>query len=185
MKLFLVLLLTLAVALLAARERIGFGSQRPERYADTGPKLALAQHLAGPLVSEGVIHGPLGNVRARFVARMSGEWNAEGGVLREHFVYADSGETQQREWTVAFGEGGRFSATAPDIVGEATGRLSGSTARMQYRLRLPERAGGHVLDVTDWLYLLPNGTIVNRSEMRKFGIRVAELAATIRPDKNP
>jgi len=29
--------------------------------------------------------------------------------------------------------------------------------------------------------MLENGTIVNRSQMRKFGIKVAELVATIRP----
>ena len=39
----------------------------------------------------------------------------------------------------------------------------------------------HALDVTDWMYLMENGTIMNRSEMRKFGIKVAELIATIRP----
>ena len=38
-----------------------------------------------------------------------------------------------------------------------------------------------MLDVTDWMYLMENGTIMNRSEMRKFGIKVAELIATIRP----
>ena len=52
---------------------------------------------------------------------------------------------------------------------------------MRYKLRLAEDAGGHVLDVVDWLYLMENGTIVNRSQMRKFGIKVAELVASIRP----
>ena len=51
---------------------------------------------------------------------------------------------------------------------------------MRYRLRLAKDAGGHLLNVTDWLYLAPNGVILNRSEMRKFGIKVAELVATIR-----
>ncbi len=40
---------------------------------------------------------------------------------------------------------------------------------------------GHVLDVTDWMYLMENGTIMNRSQFRKFGIKVAELVATMRP----
>ena len=49
-----------------------------------------------------------------------------------------------------------------------------------YRLRLPEESGGHVLDAVDWMYLTPNGTVVNRSQFRKFGIKVAELVATMR-----
>jgi hypothetical protein len=45
---------------------------------------------------------------------------------------------------------------------------------------MAESAGGHVLDVTDWMYLMENGTIMNRSQFRKFGIKVAELVATMR-----
>lgn len=32
-----------------------------------------------------------------------------------------------------------------------------------------------------WMYLSDNGTILNRSQFRKFGIRVAEMVATMRP----
>ena len=52
---------------------------------------------------------------------------------------------------------------------------------MKYKIRLPEDAGGHVLSVVDWMYLVDNGTILNRSQMRKFGVKVAELVATMRP----
>jgi len=38
-----------------------------------------------------------------------------------------------------------------------------------------------VLKTVDWMYLTPDGTIVNRSQFRKFGIKVAELVATLRP----
>jgi DNA/RNA endonuclease G (NUC1) len=52
---------------------------------------------------------------------------------------------------------------------------------LNYKIKLTEDAGGHVLNVTDWMYLAPNGAIVNRSQFRKFGIKVAELVATMRP----
>jgi hypothetical protein len=38
-----------------------------------------------------------------------------------------------------------------------------------------------VLDTVDWMYLAPNGAIMNRSQFRKFGFTVAELVATMRP----
>ena len=79
------------------------------------------------------------------------------------------------------GNDGHFTATAEDIIGTGTGRQLGAMVQLSYRIRLPEDAGGHVLDVTDWMYLMENGTILNRSEMRKFGIKVAELIATMRP----
>ena len=110
---------------------------------------------------------------------MRGQWQGDSGTLSEDFTYAD-GSTQARLWTLTMGEGGAFTATAPDIEGLARGQQSGATVRMTYRLRLPADAGGHVLDVTDWLYLMPNGAIMNKSEMRKFGVKVAELVATIR-----
>jgi hypothetical protein len=31
------------------------------------------------------------------------------------------------------------------------------------------------------MYLMSNGSIMNRSQFRKFGIKVAELVATMRP----
>jgi len=52
---------------------------------------------------------------------------------------------------------------------------------LNYNIKLSEEAGGHVLGVTDWMYMTPNGNVVNRSQFRKFGIKVAELVATMRP----
>ena len=47
--------------------------------------------------------------------------------------------------------------------------------------RLPENAGRHILSVVRWIYLLENGVIINRNQFRKFGFKVAELVATLRP----
>ena len=127
-----------------------------------------------------MIYGPRGRVVSRFVARMHGEWDGSSGTLSEDFSYAN-GSTQARKWYLTMGNDGHFTATAEDIIGTGTGRQLGAMVQLSYRIRLPEDAGGHVLDVTDWMYLMENGTILNRSEMRKFGIKVAELIATMRP----
>lgn len=177
------LLLALALSallLVAVKWRFfGFRAQSPGDYAGTTPAFDPRRHLSGAMLSEGVIHGPAGRVTSRFVARMTGDWGNAGGTLAEEFRFA-SGERLNRCWTITETGPARFTATAPDIEGEAVGEVSGATLRMRYRLRLGEAAGGHVVSVTDWLYLAPDGAIINRSEMRKFGIRVAELIATIR-----
>ncbi len=59
--------------------------------------------------------------------------------------------------------------------------VSGATATLRYRLRLPEAGGGWQVDVTDWLYRGTDGVIVNRAQFRRFGILVGELVGTIRP----
>jgi hypothetical protein len=133
------------------------------------------------MVSEGIIYGPTGRVTTRFVADMNGVWRDDGtATLGESFRYA-SGGTQEREWRITMRPDGNFTAVAEDIIGEAVGELSGATLRMRYRIRLPESGGGWEMDVTDWLYLAEDGVILNRSQFRRFGIKLAELVATIRP----
>jgi len=169
---------TLALMALAARFA-GFGAQRPADYAEAEPRLDLREHLNGPIKCEGVIYGPLGRVASRFDADFEAEWQGNGGIMREHFRY-DSGNRQDREWRLTLSNDGSIRAEADDLVGTGTGRQIGAAARLSYRIRLPDEAGGHVLSVTDWMYLTPGGVIVNRSQFRKFGIKVAELVATMR-----
>ena len=174
------LILALGIALIVAR-RVGFGSQRPAHYANLpGPAFDPRQHLNGPILCEGVIYGPFGHVTSRFVARFEGRWEGNRGTLTEHFRY-DSGETQDREWHLSLGNDGTMQASASDLVGAGQGVVSGPTVQMTYNLRLPDKAGGHVLKVNDWMYLTENGTIMNRSQFRKYGLKVAELVATMRP----
>ena len=173
-------LATAALLTLLSR-RMGFLAQAPDDYAETGPTFDLKTHLDGAMVCEGVIYGPTGRVTSRFTADFDARWDGNRGVMREHFRY-DSGTVQNREWRLLVDDDGLVQADADDLVGAGRGAQSGSGVRLAYRIRLPESAGGHVLDVVDWMYLLDNGTIINRSQFRKFGIKVAELVATIRPD---
>ncbi len=160
--------------------RLGFQAQSPEDYAD-GPTFDIRKVLNGPLVCDGIIYGPTGRVSSRFVAEFEAEWTGNSGIMREHFRY-DSGVSQDREWRLTVDEDGRIKADADDLVGPGTGQQTGSGVQLTYTIRLPESAGGHALNVTDWMYLLENGTIMNRSQFRKFGFKVGELVATMRPD---
>ncbi len=167
-------------AVLLRRRYASFRAQRPDHYAHLSPPFDLRHHLSGPLVLEGILYGPTGRVTSRFVADAEGIWQGDDGTLRETFHY-DSGRVQAREWKLRLLPGNRIEGRADDVDGIATGQISGPTVQMHYRYRLPADAGGHVLSVTDWMYLAPNGSILNRSQFVKAGITVAELVATIRP----
>jgi hypothetical protein len=160
--------------------KLSFAAQSPADYAGKGPTFDLRRHLQGPLICEGMVFGPTGRVTSRFVADMDGVWDGDRGTLRERFRY-DNGRIQTREWRLTALPGGEIKAEADDVPGHGTGRAEGSAVMLRYRIRLDPEAGGHTLDVTDWMYLLDNGTILNRSQFRKFGIMVAELQAVIRP----
>ncbi|WP_299849266.1 DUF3833 domain-containing protein [uncultured Roseovarius sp.] len=179
----LLVLLLLIVAGVAAKTLLfSFRAQKPDDYAGSGPAFSLRDALSGRIASEGLIYGPNGRVTNSFTAVMEGAWDGNTGTLSEDFTYSN-GRTQQRKWYLKLGNGNSFTATADDIIGEANGVISGSTVRMTYKIVLPPQAGGHVLSVTDWMYLTRDGVIMNRSEMRKFGLKVAELVATMRPEK--
>ncbi|MDW3224119.1 MAG: DUF3833 family protein [Paracoccaceae bacterium] len=162
------------------RKKLGFTAQNPSDYEDAMPEFDVRKHLNGPITCEGVIFGPFGRVSSRFVADFEGSWDGENGSLKEAFTY-DDGSSQNREWHLSLGEDGSLLAMADDVVGQGTGCQTGSTVQLKYRIKLPEASGGHVLDTVDWMYLTPNGTIINRSQFRKFGFKVAELVATMRP----
>jgi hypothetical protein len=172
-------LITLVLVAMKARFT-GFRSQKPADMAALGPRFDLRTHLNGPILCEGVIYGPTGKVASRFVADMEGTWDGNTGVLKERFRY-DSGRIQDRHWVLKLGNDGTIRAEAPDVIGTGEGRAEGPGVLLRYRIKLDEEAGGHELDVTDWMYLMENGTIMNRSQFTKFGITVAELVATLRP----
>lgn len=179
---FLVMLGAVSVGILGyLKERyFGFEAQSPRDYAKGGgDAFDLRTHLSGPILCEGVIYGPSGRVTSRFVGDFEAVWHGNVGIMEEKFVY-DGGEVQTRRWHLTLGNDGNIRAIAPDVVGEGRGTQAGSAVQLRYRIRLPEAQGGHVLDTTDWMYLAPNGTIVNRSQFRKYGIKVAELVATMR-----
>ncbi|MEM9579945.1 MAG: DUF3833 family protein [Pseudomonadota bacterium] len=156
-----------------------FMAQSPMDYAQDDAQFDLRSHLNGPIECEGVIYGPTGRVTSRFTGMFEAQWTGNTGIMREEFRY-DSGTVQHREWHLTLGNDGKIKAEAADVIGTGTGSQVGSAVQLKYRIRLPEEAGGHVLNTVDWMYLAPNGSIVNRSQFRKFGIKVAELVATMR-----
>jgi hypothetical protein len=136
--------------------------------------------LNGPIACEGVIYGPMGRVTSRFVADFEASWQGNVGTMTEVFRY-DSGTVQNRKWTLTLGNDGAIRAEAADVIGTGTGKQAGNAVLLNYRIKLAPEAGGHVLDTTDWMYLTETGVIMNRSQFRKYGIKVAELVATMRP----
>jgi len=180
MKILAALLLLVVAGGVAKTMLLSFRAQSPTDYADTGPAFSLKEHLSGQILSEGVIYGPTGKMANSFIAEMVGEWNGDTGTLTEHFTYSNGAE-QHRKWYLKLGPDNTFTATADDIVGVAQGTVSGATVMLRYKIVLPPESGGYTLTATDWMYLTRDGAIMNKSEMRKFGIKVAELIATMRP----
>ena len=170
--------------LVTIRKRLAaFPAQSPDDYDEGHPTFDLKRHLNGEMICEGVIYGPMGRVTSTFAADFSISWDGDKGVMDELFRYND-GSTQTRQWRITAKQDGKFDLEADDVPGGGSGVARGHAVQMVYPIQIPEASGGHVLACVDWMYLTPDGTIMNRSQFRKFGIKAAELIATIRP-KDP
>lgn len=184
MLVFILGVLAALAAVWAYNRMAGFASQKTSEYEGIVPTFDLRKHLNGKMTCDGMIFGPTGRVTSRFRAEMEMTWDGDRGVMDELFHY-DDGTTQTRAWHLTLGADGTVEAKAADVIGTGGGRLCGNTLGLRYTIKLPVESGGHVLDAVDWMYLQPDGTILNRSQFRKFGLKVAELFCIIRPEEKP
>lgn len=173
------LALALMLSLLAGCSTAGI-----EDYRGTRPAFDLRQFFNGPLTAHGMFQDRSGKVLRRFTVTMQGSWQGDTGVLDEQFRY-DDGETQRRVWTLKKLPNGRYSGTAADVVGEASGRTEGFALFWDYTLLLPVDGTEYEVRFDDWMYQLDDRSVLNRSVMRKFGVRLGEVTLYIRKEGAP
>ncbi|MFC3627766.1 DUF3833 domain-containing protein [Vogesella amnigena] len=171
--------LVLMLGLLAGCSTAGI-----EDYRGTQPGFDLRQFFNGPLTAHGMFQDRSGKVLRRFTVSMQGRWQGDSGVLDEQFRY-DDGETQRRVWTLKKLPDGRYSGTAADVVGEASGRTEGFALFWDYTLRLPVDGKEYEVRFDDWMYQLDARSVLNRSVMSKFGVRLGEVTLYIRKEDAP
>lgn len=150
-------------------------------YGNTTPVLDMRQFFEGKLTAHGMLQDRSGQMTRRFTASIEASWQGNTGTLLEHFIF-DDGEEQDRVWTLSLGADGRLSGTAGDVIGTASGTLAGSVLQWQYSLLIPYGDGDISVALDDWLYLIDEDTLLNRTVLRKFGFRVGELTLVIRRD---
>ena len=148
------------------------------QYASGKPLLDLAQYFTGTVDGWGMFQDRSGNVVKRFTVRIDCTWKGNEGTLDEHFEYAD-GTTQNRVWKLVK-DGNRYTGTAADVVGTAQGAASGNALRWNYVLALPVDGRTWNMDMDDWMFLVDDRTMLNRTTMSKFGFRVGEVTLSFR-----
>lgn len=164
------LLATLAVSL-------GLGacaSPGVEQYRMEEPRLDLQQYLNGRLDAWGIFQGRSGEVKKRFHAVIDASWQGDTGTLDEHFNWSD-GTTSRRVWTLVRQPDGSFRGTADDVVGTAVGTVAGNALRWQYVLALPVDGKTYHVNFDDWMFLMNDKVMLNRSYMSKWGFNLGEV----------
>ena len=147
-------------------------------YAAERPVLDLRRYFDGTIDAWGLVHDRSGKVVQRFQVAIDARWSGERGTLDETFVYAD-GRREKRVWTVVK-DGDRYTATAPDVVGTALGSASGNAVNLRYVLAVPIDGNVWNLDMDDWMFLMDDTVLLNRTTMSKLGVRVGDITIAFR-----
>ena len=158
-----------AVALLS-----GCAAPKATDYAQETPVLDLSRYFNGRLQAHGMFQDRFGKVVKRFTVAVDGKWTGNQGVLDEQFSYSD-GSTDSRVWHLTQHPDGRVTGTAADVVGEAVGQMAGNSFHWQYTLRQPIGDSVYEVQMDDWMVMVDERVILNRTSMSKLGVRLGDV----------
>jgi hypothetical protein len=148
-------------------------------YKDQQPRLDLEKYFIGTSDAWGMFQQRDGSVVKRFKVTIEGKKIAEQLVLDEKFEY-DDGSTQQRIWRLSKQADGTWHGTADDVKGIALGQIAGNALHWQYTLLLPVSGSIYEMQMDDWMYLMDQDTLINRTSMRKFGVELGQVTLFFR-----
>jgi hypothetical protein len=148
-----------------------------DQYAQQQPTLDLKTYFNGTLDAYGMFQKRSGEVVKRFHVVIDASWKGDVGTLDERFTYSD-GTTQQRIWTITQTGPQSYTGTAADVVGQAVGERAGNALRWRYVLSLPVDDKVYEVDFDDWMFLMDDRIMLNRSTMSKWGFDLGEVTLT-------
>lgn len=167
------LLLVLALSIASC------GSVDVARYADQQPTLDLERFFSQPVKAWGMFQKRSGEVAKRFEVNIVSRREGNNLILDERFLYSD-GTRQRRVWVLTpTGQGG-WIGRADDVVGVASGQVAGNTLHWRYRLNLPVGDSTYEMSMDDWMYLMDEDTLINRTHMSKFGVEAGQVTLFFR-----
>ncbi|MCL1043955.1 hypothetical protein BCU84_02685 [Shewanella sp. 10N.286.51.B7] len=166
------------LVVIAASVLMSCSSASIEDYDKTTPVLNLKTFFDGQLTASGIVQDYSGTVTRKFTVTMEASWQGDEGVINEWFIY-DDGEKQTRIWKITDLGNGKYQGTANDILGIAEGEARGSALRWAYDMNLVVDDSEYEVHFDDWMFLVDENTIINKSDIIKFGITVAEVTLVI------
>lgn len=172
-----------AAALLIALLLGGCASIDVEQYRADTPQLDLRKFFSGTVDGWGMFQDRSGKVIKRFHVVIEAKWQGDIGTLDERFTWADGeqgGNPARRVWSLRDVGGGRFVGTAGDVVGEALGEAAGNALRWRYVLALNVDGKAVYVDFDDWMFLIDDQVMLNRSLMSKFGFALGEVTLSLK-----
>lgn len=157
---------------------VSCSAPKVEHYNDSNPEFDFKSFFNGKLKAYGVVQDYKGELTRKLVVEMNATWEGNQGVIEEDFVY-DDGETQKRIWYVTLNNDNSLIGRADDVLGTATGKSAGSVFHWNYNVALPYDGSALEVNFDDWMYLVTQSRLINRTSIVKFGVEVGEVTLVI------
>lgn len=152
----------------------GCSSMKIEDFRDQKPALSLESYFLGKTWAWGIFEDRFGNLKRSFQVEIDGSMNGSILVLDERFLY-DDGERATRIWEIQRASSNSYTGTAADIVGQATGVVSGNALNWRYTMDLPVGDNTWRVKFNDWMFLRPGNVMINKAEVTKWGIHLGTV----------
>lgn len=153
---------------------ISCSNQRLENYKDQEPKLNLRSFFNGKLFAQGIVQDRSGAVIKRFDVDINASWKGNECTIDEKFNYSDNTKGA-RIWKLTETSPFKYEGRAHDVIGVAKGEVAGNTFFFEYYLDVPVGDTSYKIHFEDWMYLLDKNTLLARTAMTKWGIKVGEV----------
>jgi hypothetical protein len=158
-------------------------AMKAEDFANSQPRLEIETFFAGKVKAWGIFEDRFGKVRRQFTVDIDGAWDGRQLVLDERFLYSD-GEREQRVWTIIKTGEHNYTGTAGDVIGTAQGKSYGNALNWAYDMNLKVDNDTWKVSFDDWMFLQPDGVLLNRAVVRRWGIVIGSVTlAFARADK--
>ncbi|MBE0439642.1 MAG: DUF3833 domain-containing protein [Gammaproteobacteria bacterium] len=171
-KYFLLLLLVLS----------GCSSMSIESYRDSSPRFIVEDYFVGQTRAWGIFQGRNGQVERQFTVDIIGRMEGDKLILEEDFLYAD-GQRDRRVWTITKRDEHNYEGHAADVIGAASGKAFGNALNWSYTMDLPYKDGTVKVKFDDWMFLQPDGVLINKAKMTKLGIYLGEVTLVFQKEE--
>ncbi len=164
------------LALLLTLGLLGCNKATPlDGFRGTTPAMDPIRFFTGHVRSWGVLEDRSGEPTSTVTTDCLGKSNGDMLRMVQHLTSGQDAPTT-RTWQMRRAGPNRYEATANDMVGTATGEASGRAFHWTWTLALSPGNDLKNVSMDQWWYLLDDGSMLNRTTVRKLGVILIEVS---------
>ena len=158
---------------------LGCSNSKIENLNLTNQPFDLFQYFQGKTRAWGTVVDRFGNFQKSFSVEMIGTLEKNKLILNEYFVY-DTGESENREWIIERTGPLSYRGVSENVIGFAVGREYKNSMSFTYKSNIQIAGRNIKVEFDDWFLRPDEDTVINRAEITKFGIKLAEVSIFFR-----